>query len=84
MQRFSRQLCHQKGKTQIPGGAPEKVVGLPVHELRSELAHLLFHFPHFRVEPLPDVAEFSVDHAEVAQFDGDVSFDGHFVGSHYV
>lgn len=67
----------------VPGGASEKVVRLSVHEFRSEFAHLLFHFPHLCVEPLPDVAEFSVNHAEVTKFDGNISVDGHF-GSKFV
>lgn len=61
----------------IPGRTPEEIVGFPVHELRSELAHFLFHFPHFGVESLPDITEFGVYHAEVSHFDGNVTVEGH-------
>lgn len=64
----------------LPCGASEEIIRLSVHEFRSEFAHFLLHFPHFCIEPLPNTAEFCVDNAEIAQFDGDVSSDsfGHF------
>lgn len=49
-------------------------VRFAVHQFRSEFRHFFLHFSHFSVEPLPDVAEFCVDHAEIAQFNRDVSF----------
>lgn len=49
-------------------------VWFAVHQFRSEFRHFFLHFSHFSVEPLSDVAEFCVDHAEIAQFNRDVSF----------
>lgn len=56
-------------------GSGFKKVGLSVHEFGTELGHLVFHLSHFSVETLADVAEFGIDHAEIAQFDRDVSLD---------
>lgn len=54
----------------LPGGLEE--VRLAVHQLVTELGHLLLHFAHLGVEALADVAELRVDDAEVAQLDGDI------------
>lgn len=62
----------------LPAGGLEEVVGLPVHQLRPKLAHLLLHLPHLGVEALPDVGELRVDDAEVAHLDGDVLAVRHF------
>ncbi|KAE9544651.1 hypothetical protein AGLY_000193 [Aphis glycines] len=54
-------------------------VRLFVHEFGTKLGHLVFHFSHFSVKTLADVAEFRVDHTEVAQLDRDVSLDASVV-----
>lgn len=56
-------------------GSGLEEVGLAVHELGTELGHLVLHLSHLSVEPLADVAELGIDHAEVAQFDRDVSLN---------
>lgn len=56
----------------LPSGGLEEV-GLAIHQLRSELGHLLLHFAHLTVEAVADAREFRVDNAEVAQFDRDVA-----------
>lgn len=62
----------------LPCGGLEEV-GLAVHQLRPEFGHLLLHFAHFTVEPIPDAREFRIDHTEVAQLNRDIALVfGHF------
>lgn len=59
----------------LPGGALEEVVALAVHQLAAEPRHLVLHLLHLGVEALTYVGELGVDHAEVAELDGNVALD---------
>lgn len=65
----------------LPGSRSEEVLRFPIHQFRPKSAHFLFHLPHLGVESLPDIAEFGVYDAEVAQFNGNITPDsfGHLV-----
>lgn len=73
-----RSLAREREKTtgvDVPGGALEEVVALAVHQLAAEPRHLVLHLPHLGVEALAYVGKLGVDHAEVAEFDGNVALD---------
>lgn len=59
----------------VPGGALEEVVALPIHQLAAEPRHLVLHLSHLGVEALAYVGELGVDHAEVTELDRNVALD---------